>query len=274
MAAGTVGKGRGRTSGAELVAAIGAVAIVFMLVVPLPQWALDLLLAANITLALGILMLTFHVTSPLEFSSFPSLLLLVTLFRLALNVSATRLILGTGEAGSVIAAFGSFVIGGNFVVGIVVFIVLVVIQFVVITSGAGRVAEVAARFTLDAMPGKQMAIDAELNAGAIDEQTARQRRQEVAREADFYGAMDGASKFIRGDAMAAVVMIFVNVLGGFAIGIFQRGLDLGTALQTYTVLTVGEGIVTQIPALLISASSGLIVTRPGSQGAGGAETNL
>src|SRR5947208_4852096 len=269
MSVGTLVKSRALPPRSEMGAAIGAVAIVFMLVVPLPHWALDLLLATNITLALGILMLTFHVSSPLEFSSFPSLLLLVTLFRLALNVSATRLILGSGEAGSVIAAFGSFVIGGNFVVGIVVFIVLVVIQFVVITSGAGRVAEVAARFTLDAMPGKQMAIDAELNAGAIDEQTARQPRQEVARGADFYGAMDGASKFIRGDAMAAVVMIFVNVLGGFAIGIFQRGLDLATALQTYTVLTVGEGIVTQIPALLISASSGLIVTRPGSRGAAG-----
>src|SRR5947209_3325726 len=269
MSAGAIGKAKGRSSGAEMGAAIGAVAVVFMLVVPLPHWALDLLLAANITLALGILMLTFHVSSPLEFSSFPSLLLLVTLFRLALNVSATRLILGTGEAGSVIAAFRSFVIGGNFVVGIVVFTVLVVIQFVVITSGAGRVAEVAARFTLDAMPGKQMAIDAELNAGTIDEVTARLRRQEVAREADFYGAMDGASKFIRGDAVAAVVMIIVNILGGFAVGIFQRGLDLSGALQTYTILTVGEGIVTQIPALLISAASGLIVTRPGSRAASG-----
>jgi flagellar biosynthesis protein FlhA len=265
-----------RAAGGETAIAVGAVCIVFMLVVPLPNWALDLLLALNVTLALGILLVTFQVKSPLEFSSFPSLLLLVTLFRLALNVSATRLILGTGEAGAVIAAFGSFVIGGNFVVGIVVFIVLVVIQFVVITSGAGRVAEVAARFTLDAMPGKQMAIDAELNAGSIDEATARHRRLEIAREADFYGAMDGASKFIRGDAIAAVVMIIVNILGGFAVGIFQRGLDLAAALQAYTILTVGEGIVTQIPALLVSAASGLIVTRPGSHGASGAaaEGNL
>src|SRR5438093_1576058 len=192
---------RPRSSRSEGVVAMGAVAIVMMLVVPLPHWALDLLLSLNITLALGILMATFYVRRPLEFSSFPSMLLLVTLFRLALNVSATRLILGQGDAGTVIAAFGNFVIGGNYVVGIVVFIVLVVIQFVVITSGAGRVAEVAARFTLDAMPGKQMAIDAELNAGAIDEHTARQRRQEIAREADFYGAMDGASKFVRGDAV-------------------------------------------------------------------------
>jgi flagellar biosynthesis protein FlhA len=232
-----------------------------MLVVPLPHWLLDLLLALNITVALAILLLTLYVRRPLEFSSFPSLLLLVTLFRLALNISATRLILSEGDAGAVIAAFGNFVIGGNFVVGIVVFIVLVVIQFVVITSGAGRVAEVAARFTLDALPGKQMAIDAELNAGAIDEATARARRQEVAREADFYGAMDGASKFTRGDAIAAVVMIIVNILGGFAVGMLQRGLDFAGALQTYSLLTVGEGLVTQVPALLVSAASGLIVTR-------------
>src|SRR5437867_2635519 len=268
MAAGTITGGKSRTNHAETAIAVAAVSIVFMLVVPLPHWALDMLLALNITLALGILMVTFQVKSPLEFSSFPSLLLLVTLFRLALNVSATRLILGTGEAGSVIAAFGSIVIGGNFVVGIVVFVVLVVIQFVVITSGAGRVAEVAARFTLDAMPGKQMAIDAELNARAIDEATARQRRQEVAREADFYGAMDGASKFIRGDAIAAVVMIVVNVLGGLAVGIFQRGMDLPGALHSYTILTVGEGLVTQVPALLVSVAAGLIVTRTAG------ETNL
>jgi flagellar biosynthesis protein FlhA len=248
----------------------------FMLAVPLPHWMLDLLLTLNITLALGILMITFYVRHPLEFSSFPSLLLLVTLFRLALNVSATRLILGHGEAGAVISAFGSIVIGGNFVVGIVVFIVLVVIQFVVITNGAGRVAEVAARFTLDAMPGKQMAIDAELNSGAIDEETARVRRREIAREADFYGAMDGASKFIRGDAIAAVLMIAVNILGGFAVGVFQRGLDLPAALQTYTLLTVGEGLVTQVPALLIAAACGLIVTRPGNPavGSGDAQGNL
>ena len=247
---------------------MAAVSIIMMLVVPLPHWALDILLALNITLALGILMMTFYIKKSLEFSSFPSLLLLVTLFRLALNVSATRLILGTGHAGSVIAAFGTFVIGGNFVVGIVIFIVLVVIQFVVITSGAGRVAEVAARFTLDAMPGKQMAIDAELNSGAIDEVTARQRRQDVSREADFYGAMDGGSKFVRGDAIASVVMIVINILGGFGVGMLQRGLDLNAALQQYTILTVGEGIVTQIPALLISAASGLLVTRNAG------ETNL
>jgi flagellar biosynthesis protein FlhA len=255
----------GRSIFSEGAAAIAAVSIILMLVVPLPTWGLDILLALNITLALGVLMMTFYIKKSLEFSSFPSLLLLVTLFRLALNVSATRLILGTGHAGSVIAAFGTFVIGGNFVVGIVVFIVLVVIQFVVITSGSGRVAEVAARFTLDAMPGKQMAIDAELNSGAIDEVTARQRRQDVSREADFYGAMDGASKFVRGDAIASVVMIVINILGGFGIGILQRGMDITAAIQSYTILTVGEGIVTQIPALLISAASGLLVTRTASE---------
>src|SRR5437899_292497 len=244
--------------------ALAAVAIVFMLVVPLPHWALDLLLAMNITLALGILMLTFHVSSPLEFSSFPSLLLLVTLFRLALNVSATRLILGTGEAGSVIAAFGSFVIGGNFVVGIVVFIVLVVIQFVVITSGAGRVAEVAARFTLDAMPGKQMAIDADLNAGQITEEEARKRRSEIRREADFYGAMDGASKFVKGDAMAGVLIVAINLLGGIVVGVLQHHLSFGTAIHTFSLLTVGDGLAAQIPALLISTATGIIVTRSGS----------
>jgi flagellar biosynthesis protein FlhA len=263
--------GANRSIATEASAAASAVAIILMLVMPLPHWLLDLFLALNITMALGILMMTFYIKKPLEFSSFPSLLLLVTLFRLSLNVSATRLILGTGQAGSVIAAFGSFVIGGNFVVGIVVFAILVVIQFVVITSGAGRVAEVAARFTLDAMPGKQMAIDAELNAGAIDEPTARQRRQEVSREADFYGAMDGASKFVRGDAIAAVVMIAVNIVGGFIVGMAQRGMDFATAAQTFSLLTVGEGIVTQIPALLISAASGLLVTRTASDSSLGLE---
>lgn len=261
MVAGAIRNPKLGSVGREIAVAGAAVGMVFMLVVPLPHWLLDLLLALDLTVALGVLMVTFYVSRPLEFSSFPSLLLLVTLFRLALNVSATRLILGTGEAGAVIHAFGNYVVGGNFVVGIVVFIVLVVIQFVVITSGAGRVAEVAARFTLDAMPGKQMAIDAELNSGAIDEVTARSRRQDVAREADFYGSMDGASKFIRGDAIAAVLMILVNILGGFAIGMFQRGMDFAQAARTYTILTVGEGLVTQVPALLISAAAGLIVTR-------------
>jgi len=245
--------------------AAGALFIVLMLIMPLPHWLLDLLFAANISLAAGVLLVAFYTTEPLQFSAFPSLLLMATLFRLSLNVSATRLILGEADAGAVINAFGHFVIGGNFIVGIVVFIILVVIQFVVITSGAGRVAEVAARFTLDAMPGKQMAIDADLNAGIIDEKAARERRRQIGRQADFYGAMDGASKFVRGDAIAAVIMIIINILGGFAVGMLQRGMGALDALQTYSVLTVGEGLVTQVPALLISTATGLIVTRSAAQ---------
>ncbi|MHB9037016.1 MAG: flagellar biosynthesis protein FlhA [Armatimonadota bacterium] len=249
----------------DLLIAGVAVMIVGMMILPLPHWALDLMLCANIALALAILLVSMYTSEPLEFSSFPSLLLLTTLFRLALNISATRLILLHADAGAVISAFGSVVVGGNYVVGIVVFILLVIIQFVVITNGAGRVAEVAARFTLDAMPGKQMAIDADLNAGTIDEFEAQRRRKNVAREADFYGAMDGATKFVRGDAIAAIIMIIVNVLGGFAVGIAQRGMDIMQALQTYTLLTVGEGLVTQIPALLISTATGLMVTKNGGE---------
>ena len=248
----------------DLLVSGGAVLIVAMLVVPLPHWVLDGLLVVNIAAALTVLLMTAYTTQVLNFSVFPSLLLVMTLFRLAINVSATRLILLHANAGLVIAAFGSFVVGGNYVVGLVVFIILVVIQFVVITNGAGRVAEVAARFTLDAMPGKQMAIDADLNAGLIDETAARSRREQIAREADFYGAMDGASKFVRGDAIAAVVMIVVNVVGGFVIGLAQRGMDLPTALRTYTLLTVGEGLVTQIPALIMATATGLIITRSSS----------
>ena len=248
----------------DLMVSGGAVLIVAMLVIPLPHWMLDGLLVVNVGLALTVLLMTAYTIHPLEFSVFPSLLLLMTLFRLAINVSATRLILLHANAGMVIAAFGAFVVGGNYVVGLVVFVILVMIQFVVITNGAGRVAEVAARFTLDAMPGKQMAIDADLNAGLIDEVEARRRREEIAREADFYGAMDGSSKFVRGDAIAAVVMIIVNILGGFVIGMAQRGMDVGTALRTYTLLTVGEGLVTQIPALIMATATGLIVTRSAS----------
>ncbi len=248
----------------DLIVSTGAVLVVGMLVVPMPHWLLDGLLVANIALTLTVLLVTAYNSDAMQFSVFPSLLLVATLFRLALNISATRLILLHADAGTVISAFGHFVVGGNYVVGIVVFLILVIIQFVVITNGAGRVAEVAARFTLDAMPGKQMAIDADLNAGLIDELQARARREAVAREADFYGAMDGASKFVRGDAIAAVVMILVNILGGFIIGLTQRGFDLMTALQTYTLLTVGEGLVTQIPALLMSTATGLIVTRASS----------
>jgi flagellar biosynthesis protein FlhA len=245
----------------ELLVSMGAVLIVGMMVVPLPHWMLDLLLVLNMALTFGVLLVTAYATNPLQFSIFPSLLLVMTLFRLALNISATRLILLHADAGTVISAFGSFVVGGNYVVGIVVFLILVVIQFVVITNGAGRVAEVAARFTLDAMPGKQMAIDADLNSGLIDETAARARREIVAKEADFYGAMDGASKFVRGDAIAAIVIILVNILGGFIIGVMQKRMDIVTAMQTYTLLTVGEGLVTQIPALIASTAAGLIVTR-------------
>jgi flagellar biosynthesis protein FlhA len=229
--------------------------------VPLPTFLLDLLIAANITGALLIVLVAMYVKRPLDFSVFPSLLLVATLFRLALNVSATRLVLLHGFAGKVIDAFGHFVVGGSLVVGLVIFLILIIIQFVVITNGAGRVAEVGARFTLDAMPGKQMAIDADLNAGLIDETQARRRRADVAAEADFYGAMDGASKFVKGDAIAATVITMINLVGGFAVGILQRGLSPGEAMKTYSLLSIGDGLVSQIPALLLSVATGLIVTR-------------
>ncbi|HZU79419.1 MAG TPA: flagellar biosynthesis protein FlhA, partial [Acidimicrobiales bacterium] len=237
------------------------VAIVVMLVVPMPTFLLDVLISLNMTGAVVVLLMTMHVKRPLDFSTFPSVLLVCTMFRLALNVSATRLVLLHGFAGQVINSFGNFVVGGQLVVGLVVFLILIVIQFVVVTSGAGRVAEVAARFTLDAMPGKQMAIDADLNAGLIDEKTARRRRQEIADEADFYGAMDGASKFVRGDAIAAVVITAINLIGGLAVGIVQRHLPISQATHTYSLLSVGDGLVSQIPALLLSISTGLVVTR-------------
>ncbi len=239
----------------------GVVSIVVMLIVPMPSFILDVLISLNIAAAVIVLLMTMHVQKPLDFSVFPALLLVATMFRLALNVSATRLVLLHGYAGTVIQSFGSFVVGGSLVVGLVVFIILIVIQFVVVTSGAGRVAEVAARFTLDAMPGKQMAIDADLNSGSIDEAEARRRRREIADEADFYGAMDGASKFVRGDAIAAVFITAINLLGGFAVGVFQRHLSMGQAVHTYSLLSVGDGLVSQIPALLLSISTALVVTR-------------
>ena len=249
----------------DVMLALGVVMIVMMMIIPLPPFLLDLLLALNITLSLTIVMISIYNVEPLQFSVFPSLLLVTTLFRLALNVSATRLILLQGYAGEVILAFGSFVVGGNAVVGFIVFIILILIQFIVITKGAERVAEVAARFTLDAMPGKQMAIDADLNAGLINDNEARTRRRNIQREADFYGAMDGASKFVKGDAIAAIVIIVVNILGGFIIGMVQRDMSILQALQTYTLLTVGEGLVNQIPALLVSTATGLVVTRAASE---------
>jgi flagellar biosynthesis protein FlhA len=219
------------------------------------------LLALNIGLSLLVLLAIVYVKDPPEFSGFPTLLLALTLFRLALNISSTRQVLVHGYAGEVIEAFGHFVIQGNYVVGAVVFLILVVINFVVITKGAGRIAEVSARFTLDALPGKQMAIDAELNAGIIDEVTATARRVKVQKEADFYGAMDGASKFVRGDAIAGIIITLVNVVGGFAIGVMQMGLSLGESLQKFTLLSIGDGLVSQIPALILSVGAGLLVTR-------------
>jgi flagellar biosynthesis protein FlhA len=240
---------------------IGIIAIVVMLVVPLPAAVLDLLIALNITAALLVLMTAMFVHKPLDFAAFPAVLLVMTLFRLALNVSATRLVLLDGFAGKVIDTFGHFVVGGSLIVGLIVFAILLVIQFVVITNGAGRVAEVGARFTLDAMPGKQMAIDADLNSGLIDEDEARRRRAEVHAEADFYGSMDGASKFVKGDAIAAIIITLVNLIGGFAIGVGQLGMPFGEAVTTYSLLSVGDGLVSQIPALLLSVATGLIVTR-------------
>ncbi len=240
---------------------VGIVFIVVMLVVPLPAVVLDLLIAVNITVALLVLLTAMFIHRPLEFAAFPALILVLTLFRLALNVSATRLVLLDGYAGKVIDTFGHFVVGGSLIVGLIIFAILLVIQFVVITNGAGRVAEVGARFTLDAMPGKQMAIDADLNSGLIDEDTARRRRAEVHAEADFYGAMDGSSKFVKGDAIAAIVITLVNLIGGFAVGVAQNGMSFGDAISTYSLLSVGDGLVSQIPALLLSVATGLIVTR-------------
>ncbi|WP_371369004.1 Flagellar biosynthesis protein FlhA [Sporomusa rhizae] len=253
------------TKYSDVMIAVAIITIVVMMIIPLPTMLLDLLLTLNITLALVIVMVAIYNIEPLDFSVFPSLLLITTLFRLALNVSSTRLILLDGHAGEVIAAFGNFVVGGNAVVGFIVFVILIIIQFIVITKGAERVAEVAARFTLDAMPGKQMSIDADLNAGLITDKEARDRRKNIQREADFYGAMDGASKFVKGDAIAAIIIIVINIVGGFVIGMLQRNLDVLQALQTYTLLTVGEGLVNQIPALLISTATGIVVTRAASE---------
>ena len=254
----------------DLVLAVAVVGILAMMIVPVPALLLDMMLTTNISVSLLTLLVSMYILKPVEFSVFPSLLLVLTLFRLALNVASTRLVLlhgheGTSAAGAVINAFGQFVVGGNFVVGSVVFIILVVIQFVVITKGAGRIAEVAARFTLDAMPGKQMAIDADLNAGLINDRDARARREAIAREADFYGSMDGASKFVRGDAVAGLIITAVNILGGLTIGVLQQDLGLARAFETYTILTVGDGLVTQLPALLLSTASGIVVTRAAAE---------
>ncbi|MET3546114.1 MULTISPECIES: flagellar biosynthesis protein FlhA [Paenibacillus] len=250
----------------EITILTGVIGIVMMMILPIPSWLLDVLLVINISLALIILLVAMNTQEALQFSIFPSLLLITTLFRLALNISTTKLILSEGFAGDVVKTFGSWIARGEIAVGFIVFLILVVVQFIVITKGSERVAEVAARFTLDAMPGKQMSIDADLNAGMINEQQARERRRKVEREADFYGAMDGASKFVKGDAIASIIILLINLVGGFIIGIAMRGLSFQDAMSTYSVLTIGDGLVSQIPALLISTASGLIVTRSSSEG--------
>jgi flagellar biosynthesis protein FlhA len=265
------------TQSPDVVMAIGIIGILAIMIIPMPAFIMDLLISMGIAVSVIMMVTAIYVKRALEFSSFPTMLLLITLYRLSLNVATTRIILlrgpdqGTSAAGNVIHAFGEFVVGGNYAVGLVVFAILVVINFMVITKGAGRVAEVAARFTLDALPGKQMAIDADLNAGVINEEVARQRRQDVSREADFYGAMDGASKFVRGDAMAGILIVFINIIGGIIIGTLQRGMSIADAAQTFTLLTIGDGLVAQIPALIVSTAAGIIVTRAGGQNDLGSE---
>ena len=269
--AGVFGKGSFIQKYSDVLIAVAIIIIVVMMIIPLPTLLLDLLICLNITIALLVVMSVIYNKEALDLSIFPSLLLVTTLFRLALNISSTRLILLDGYAGEVITAFGNFVVGGNAVVGFIVFIILVGLNFIVITKGSERVAEVSARFTLDAMPGKQMAIDADLNQGAITDAQAKVRREKIQHEADFFGAMDGASKFVKGDAIAAIVIMLINITGGFVIGMLQRNLSAVQALQQYTLLTVGEGLVSQIPALLISTATGLIVTRAGAEGNLGAD---
>jgi len=254
----------------NLTAIVGIVILLSIILFPLPPYLIDLALALNFSVSVLILIMTMQVNKPLDFTGFPALLLVTTLYRLSMNIATTRVILlrgheGTHAAGHIIKSFGEFVVGGNYVVGFVVFLILVLINFIVITRGAQRIAEVAARFTLDAMPGKQMAIDADLNAGLIDEKEAKRRREEIAKEADFYGAMDGASKFIRGEAIAGLIITCVNIIGGILIGTLQRGLDLATSAKTYTILTIGDGLVSQIPALIVSTSAGILISRAAAE---------
>lgn len=249
----------------DIVVAFAVIGIVMMIIIPLPSALLDILLALNITLSIIIILITMFTTSVLQFSVFPTLLLVTTLFRLALNISSTRLILTEASAGQIIEAFGEFVVNGNYVVGIIIFLIIEIVQFLVITNGSGRVSEVSARFTLDAMPGKQMSIDADLNSGLIDEATAKKRRKDLQHETDFYGAMDGASKFVKGDAIAGIIITIINIVAGIVIGVLSKDMSIGEAAQTYTRLTVGDGLVGQIPALLISTSAGILVTRSGSE---------
>ncbi|MFZ5760997.1 MAG: flagellar biosynthesis protein FlhA [Thermodesulfobacteriota bacterium] len=260
----------------SLMMAVGVVGILMIMILPLPTLVLDLLLSLGITMSLVILLVSMYNTDPLEFSAFPSLLLLTTLYRLSLNIASTRLILlhgheGPGAVGRVIESFGNFVVGGNFAVGLIIFLIMVLINFIVITKGSGRIAEVAARFTLDAMPGKQMAIDADLNAGLINEEQAKKRRSEISRQSEFYGAMDGASKFVRGEAIASIVIMLINIMGGLFIGVFLQNISIGQAAETYTLLTIGDGLVSQIPSLIISTSAGIIVSRAASDSSMGIE---
>lgn len=248
----------------DIIVGFGILGIVLMIIIPLPPFLLDIMLAINISLSILVLLLTLFSTNILQLSIFPTILLVTTLFRLGLNLSSTRLILGQGYAGNVIESFGSFVVGGNYVVGVIIFLIIIIVQFVVITNGSGRVSEVSARFTLDAMPGKQMSIDADLNAGMMDEKTARKKRRELQQEADFYGAMDGASKFVKGDAIAGIIVTTINILGGIVIGVVMLDMSFAEAVQTYIRLTIGDGLVSQIPALLISTSAGILVTRADS----------
>jgi len=264
-----IGTKTGIASSSEIITVAGVIAVLLVMIIPLPPVVLDFLLALNITLSITILLISMFTLKPLDFSIFPTLLLLTTLFRLSLNVATTRLILlrgheGSHAAGKVIMSFGSFVVSGNYVVGMIIFIILVIVNFIVITKGASRIAEVAARFTLDAMPGKQMSIDADLNAGMIDEKEAKKRRKEIAQEAEFHGAMDGAIKFVRGDAIAGIIITMINIIGGFIIGVFQMQLSVGDAAKNYTLLTVGDGLVSQIPALVISTAAGIVLSRSGS----------
>ncbi|MBN8920847.1 MAG: FHIPEP family type III secretion protein, partial [Rhizobiales bacterium] len=279
----TAGQGLGSISGARTVVtdmlkrgdialAIGVMTILVVLILPLPPLMLDMFLAVSIIFSVLILMTALFIHAPLEFAAFPTVLLISTMLRLALNLASTRLILahgheGTHAAGHVIQAFGNFVMGGNFVIGVIVFTILIIVNFVVITKGSGRIAEVAARFNLDAMPGKQMAIDADLSAGMIDEKEARRRRKDLEDESAFFGAMDGASKFVRGDAIAGILVTFINVVGGMVIGIAQQGMPFSEAAHTYTLLTIGDGLVTQIPALIVSTAAGLLVSKAGVSGA-------
>ena len=249
----------------DVIVAFGVIGIVLMIIIPLPTQLLDVLLAFNITLSIVIILITMFTTNVLQFSVFPTLLLVTTLFRLALNISSTRLILTQADAGTIIQAFGDFVVQGNYIVGIIIFLIIVIVQFIVITNGSGRVSEVSARFTLDAMPGKQMSIDADLNSGLIDEMTAKQRRKDLQSETDFYGAMDGASKFVKGDAIASIIITVINIIAGIIIGVTSMKMSVGDAAQTYVKLTVGDGLVGQVPALLISTASGILVTRSGSE---------